>query len=94
MKKFMLAACLVVLAPQAFAIALATPDARPRMMAVVLIRPRVLHQGGVVLTVPVCQVLRELMLPTTTTYSGGRDTKLVPAGTMKVGDTAPSGVCP
>lgn len=64
----------------------AKPDAPPQMMAIVLTRKRVLHQGQMEFHVPVGSVIGLRMLPEITTFNPGSDAKLVPAGTLKVGD--------
>lgn len=64
----------------------ATPDAPPKMTAIVLTKKRVVHQGGMEFHVPAGSVVGLRMLPEVTTFNPGPDAKLVPAGTLKIGD--------
>lgn len=64
----------------------AKPDAPPRLMAIVLTKVRVIHQGHMAYHAPVGSVIGIRMLPEVTTFNAGPDTKLILAGTLKVGD--------
>lgn len=67
----------------------AKPDAAPRPMAVVLIKKRVVRQGGMEYHVQSGSVIGMRTLPAIHTFDPGRDAKVIPAGTHKVGDVVP-----
>lgn len=64
----------------------AKPDAPPKPMAIVLTKVRVVHQGQMTFHVPAGSVIGIRVLPEVTTFNAGPDTKLIPAGNLKVGD--------
>jgi hypothetical protein len=57
---------------------------------VVLTKERVVRQSGAEYHIPAGTVIDIRTLPVVTTYNAGPDTKLMPAGTLKIGDVVPS----
>jgi hypothetical protein len=56
-------------------------------MAIVTTEPVVIRQGGSTYTVPAGQVVRLLNLPAITSFRAPAGHKIIPAGTLAVGET-------
>lgn len=64
----------------------AKPDAPVQLMAVVLTKVRVVRQGQMTYHATAGSVIDIRPLPERTTFNAGADTRLIPAGTLKIGD--------
>ena len=62
------------------------PDPPPKLMAVVLTKKRIVRQGMIEYHVPAGSVIHTRMLPHSTTFNAGSDTRLIEAGSLKAGD--------